>query len=76
MKPFLLTLLLLGAFTLPTLAQRSPSGYTLGDAVASFALTNVDNRTISLADYKNQKGVIVIFNSNHCPFSKAYEDRQ
>ena len=74
MIPFLLALLL-GAFALPALAQRPASGYTLGDVAASFALTNVDNRTISLADYTNQRGVIVIFTSNHCPFSKAYEDR-
>ena len=74
MKPFLLAMLL-GAFALPTLAQRTQSGYTLGDVVASFALTNVDNRAISLTDYKNQKGVILIFTSNHCPFSKAYEER-
>ncbi|WP_375447045.1 thioredoxin family protein [uncultured Fibrella sp.] len=74
MKPFLLAMLL-GVLTLPALAQRPASGYTLGDVAASFALTNVDNRTISLADYKNQKGVIVVFTSNHCPFSKAYEDR-
>ena len=74
MKPFLLAMLL-GAFTLPTLAQRTQLSYTLGDVVAPFALTNVDNRTISLTDYKNQKGVILIFTSNHCPFSKAYEER-
>lgn len=74
MKPFLLAMLL-GAPTLPGLAQQSGAGYTLGDVVASFALTNVDNRTISLAEYKNQRGVIMVFTSNHCPFSKAYEDR-
>ncbi|MEZ0542354.1 thioredoxin family protein [Fibrella arboris] len=74
MKPFLLALLL-GMLILPATAQRPASGYTLGDVAASFALTNVDNRTISLNEYKNQKGVIVVFTSNHCPFSKAYEDR-
>ncbi|MBO0952068.1 thioredoxin family protein [Fibrella forsythiae] len=74
MKSFLLAFLL-GVSLVPALAQRPASGYTLGDVAASFALTNVDNRTISLTDYKNQKGVIVVFTSNHCPFSKAYEDR-
>jgi peroxiredoxin len=66
---------LLGALTRPVFAQRSASGYNLGEVVASFALTNVDNRTISLGEYTSQKGVIVVFTSNHCPFSKAYEDR-
>ena len=73
MKSFLLALLL-GISTLPALAQRA-SSYTLGETVAPFSLKNVDGRTISLAEYKSQKGVIIIFTSNHCPFSKAYEDR-
>lgn len=60
--------------TLPTNAQTS-MGYALGDAVANFQVRNVDNRVISLRDYQSQKGVIIVFTSNHCPFSKAYEDR-
>lgn len=74
MKPFLLAVLL-GIFALPAFSQRPASGYTLGDVAASFSLTNIDNRTISLAEYRNQKGVIIVFTSNHCPFSKVYEDR-
>ncbi|ADB41985.1 thioredoxin family protein [Spirosoma linguale] len=60
-----------------TLAIRaqSPKGYSLGDVVADFRLRNVDSRQITLADYKDQRGVIVVFMSNHCPFAKAYEDR-
>ncbi|GAB4008531.1 thioredoxin family protein [Spirosoma migulaei] len=50
-------------------------GYTLGDAVADFRLKSVDGRSVSLADYRDQKGLIVVFSSNHCPFSKTYEDR-
>lgn len=52
-----------------------PRGYTLGDVVADFNLKNVDGRTIALANYRPQKGLIVVFTSNHCPFSKAYEER-
>lgn len=78
MKSFLLIALiglsLLGTFPM-AVAQRPNAGYTLGDIVAPFSLKNVDNRTISLADYQAQRGLIVIFTSNHCPFSKAYEDR-
>ncbi|QMW07179.1 thioredoxin family protein [Spirosoma foliorum] len=65
---------LLVSLTLST-AQAQPKGYTLGDVVADFRLKNVDGRTISLADYRSQKGLIVVFMSNHCPFAKAYEDR-
>ncbi len=49
--------------------------YGIGDIVANFQLRSVDGRTVSLSDFNNQKGVIVVFTCNHCPFSKAYEDR-
>lgn len=55
--------------------QAQSKGYSLGDAVADFRLKNVDSRQVTLADYRSQKGLIVVFMSNHCPFSKAYEDR-
>ncbi len=56
------------------LAQPA-KGYSLGDAVADFQLKNVDGRLISLGNYRDRKGLIVVFTSNHCPFSKAYEER-
>ena len=56
-------------------AQRPTTGHMLGDVVAPFSLKNVDGRMIGLTEYKAQKGIIVVFTSNHCPFSKAYEDR-
>ena len=77
MKLFI-NLLLVGL--LPLLTQTSTfgqaiKGYNLGDAVADFRVKNVDGRTLSLADYRVQKGLIVVFTSNHCPFAKTYEDR-
>lgn len=50
-------------------------GYKVGDKVADFKLKNVNGKMVSLADYKDAKGYIVIFTCNHCPFSIAYEDR-
>jgi AhpC/TSA family len=38
-----------------------PAGYGVGDTVADFKLKNVDGKMVSLADFKNAKGVIVIF---------------
>ena len=61
--------------TAQTTITAQPGGYTLGDVVGDFQLTNVDNRTVNLADYRQQKGLIVVFTSNHCPFAIAYEDR-
>jgi len=51
------------------------NGYKIGDIVEDFKLLNVDGRYVSMADYPNAKGVIVIFSCNHCPFVVAYEDR-
>jgi glutathione peroxidase-family protein len=59
---------------MPTDAQTT-TGYGIGDAVADFSLKNVDGNNVSLAGIPNAKGYIVAFTCNHCPFSKAYEDR-
>ena len=50
-------------------------GYGIGDVATDFSLKNIDNKSVSLSDYKKAKGFIVIFTCNHCPFAKAYEDR-
>jgi peroxiredoxin len=51
------------------------SGVNPGDKAPDFSLKNVDGQTVSLSDYKDEKGVIVIFTCNPCPFAKAYEQR-
>ena len=38
-------------------------------------MKNVDNKIVSLSDYSDAKGFIVIFTCNHCPYAKAYETR-
>lgn len=50
-------------------------GYNIGEAVGDFQLRNVNGNTVRLSDLKANKGVIVVFTTNHCPFAKAYEDR-
>lgn len=52
-----------------------PLKYGVGDPVADFSLKNFDGKTVSLSDYKDGKGAIVIFDCNTCPYSKAYNDR-
>jgi peroxiredoxin len=67
---------LLGLVGLILLLVSSKSiKYEIGDAVADFKLKNVDGKMVSLSDYKSAKGVIVIFDCNTCPYSKAYNDR-
>ena len=44
--------------------------------ISDFTLQNVsDESTISLSSYSDSKGVVVIFTSNNCPYSKLYENR-
>jgi len=49
--------------------------YGVGDTVADFKLKNVDGKMVALSDYKKSKGVIIIFDCNTCPYSKAYNER-
>nr|WP_320119102.1 thioredoxin family protein [uncultured Marinifilum sp.] len=49
--------------------------YKVGDTASDFKLKNIDGKKVSMADYKDAKGFIVIFTCNHCPYSVAYEDR-
>lgn len=50
-------------------------GYDIGSMATDFNLKNVDDKMVSLKDYKDAKGFIVIFTCNHCPYAVAYEDR-
>lgn len=51
------------------------NGYEVGDSATDFKLKNVDGKMVSLADYKEAKGFIVIFDCNTCPYSRAYNGR-
>jgi len=63
-----------GLATIPV-EEAKKTGYLIGDQVENFSLKNIDGKIISLNDYSKNKGVILIFTCNHCPFSIAYEDR-
>lgn len=54
---------------------KDSGGYKLGDAAEDFSLKNVNGKMVSMKDYKDAKGFIVIFTCNHCPYAVAYEDR-
>ncbi len=57
------------AFTFKT------NGLEPGAAASEFKLKNIDNTMVSLSDYQGEKGMILIFTCNHCPFAIKYEDR-
>lgn len=50
-------------------------GYEIGDTARDFKLKNVDGKNVSLSDYKDAEGYIVIFTCNTCPYSGMYEQR-
>ncbi|HAH24751.1 MAG TPA: thioredoxin family protein, partial [Prolixibacteraceae bacterium] len=51
------------------------SGYTIGDKATDFKLKNVDQKYVSLSNYPDAKGFVVIFTCNGCPYAQAYQDR-
>ena len=66
--------MLVGFLTAFTIVKTA-AGYKVGDIATDFSLKNIDNKKVSLKDYKDAKGFIVIFTCNHCPYAQAYEDR-
>ena len=68
--------LLLNLFVLLIVSANAFSqGYKVGDYATDFKLKNVDGRMVSMTDFPDAKGFIIVFTCNHCPFSIAYEDR-
>jgi peroxiredoxin len=69
--------LLLAVIAIITLAftVKTDKGYKVGDTIEDFSLKNVDGDKISLKDYDDVKGFIIIFTCNTCPYSVANEDR-
>ena len=47
----------------------------LGDSAPDFSLKGTDEKTYSLASFKDAKALVVVFSCNHCPYVQAYEDR-
>lgn len=63
------------AFLFSASVPVSDQEYQIGDVVADFNLKNVDGNTVSLADYPDANGFILVFTCNTCPVAVAYEDR-
>ncbi len=51
------------------------SGYQIGDQVEDFSLKNVDGNMVSMSDFTDAKGIILIVTCNTCPWAQKYEDR-
>ena len=46
-----------------------------GLAASDFSLPGVDGKTWTLADCKGEKGLLIMFICNHCPYVKAIRER-
>jgi peroxiredoxin len=60
------------------LASEAPDDIhklALGDAAPDFKLLGIDGKTYTLADFKAAPVLMVVFLSNHCPYSHAAETR-
>ncbi|MBD3298304.1 MAG: redoxin domain-containing protein [candidate division Zixibacteria bacterium] len=47
----------------------------IGAEAPAFHLMGTDEQMHSLDDVKGEKGTLIIYTCNHCPYVKAYEDR-
>ena len=63
------------AFILTVAGKPVAEGYQVGDTVADFKLKSTDGTMITMADFKEAKGFIVVFDCNTCPYSKKYLTR-
>lgn len=51
------------------------NGYDIGDIATDFNLENIDGKLVSLSDFNDAKGFIIVFTCNTCPYAVLYEDR-
>ena len=48
---------------------------SIGSKIPEFNSIGIDGKTYSLESFKDNKGIIIIFSCNHCPYVQAYEGR-
>lgn len=62
----------------PAPVIKAPAGaLALGAAMPSrdVSMKNVDGKAVTLASVAGEKGTLVVFTCNHCPYAKAWEGR-
>jgi len=69
-----LILLFVGAFVISGIAI-GVAPYKAGDQVTDFNLKNVNGEMVSLQQFNDAKGFIVVFTCNTCPVVKKYDQR-
>jgi peroxiredoxin len=56
-------------------AQALSLGADVPSGVSAVEMMGTDGAKVSLAKIKSSKGTLVFFTCNHCPYSKAWEER-
>ena len=62
----------------PSLTAQQPSDLktmAIGDPAPDFSLPGIDDKTWTLANFKDAKLLMVVFTCNHCPSAQAVEPR-
>lgn len=62
-------------FVMLGITASAQTGYQVGSVATDFNLKNVNGKNVSLANYENAKGYILVFTCNTCPVAQAYQDR-
>jgi peroxiredoxin len=77
MKKLLVKSIFFALFATPTFAQKKATIKQVKNEVATatktaidFSLKNIDDKMVSLADFKEQKGLILTFVTNTCPVAE------
>lgn len=75
MKAFKIILVAAVFISLAAFTSKTDNGYSVGDTIVDFRLKNIDDTMLSLSDFGEVKGYVIIFTCNTCPYSVANEDR-
>jgi peroxiredoxin len=70
--------LILALFAIANLAvaeEEHPPTLAIGTPAPDFNLPGIDGKTYSLADFKDNKALAIIFTAVHCPTAEVYEGR-
>ena len=75
---FIFSTVLVMILSLASYISRSghdPKTLEIGAPAPDFKLTGIDDRSYSLASFKEARVLVIIFTCNHCPTAQCYEDR-
>lgn len=65
----------LTAFAATLSAEEGVADLQIGGPAPDFSLPGIDDKTHTLADFKDGKVLVIFFTSNHCPTSHGAADR-